>query len=287
MKIYQQKSSGDIKEVQEGFNIWALLFGVFWYLYKGMIKQAFFTFIGMSILVYVFNMMGFLGWIYVGSVANRSYADFLESKGYTLKKSNKTKNYLYKTKKGINPLLMFIIIITIIGLGLSFFNNFQSERNQQIQKEELQTTEDYSDIKYPIILSYPEHNINISFLKGGDIHTTILILETLPSGQILCDEWNIVDDPLDCVPSGLLDLLNSLYDYSKKEMIDVMCQSSGGIIKGADECMELNNEEKLESFELSCRYSHRMIPNLDSVYSDRCLADYVDWFVENELDSLE
>jgi len=45
MKLYKQKASGRTVEVGEGFNGWAFLFGIFWYLYKGMIGRAVLIFI--------------------------------------------------------------------------------------------------------------------------------------------------------------------------------------------------------------------------------------------------
>lgn len=87
MKIYKQKASGYTAEVDEGFNGWTFLFGPLWYLYKGMIGRAILTFFGMFILVLVLNWIGgIIGWIVMGATANRSYEDYLISRGYTIVK---------------------------------------------------------------------------------------------------------------------------------------------------------------------------------------------------------
>ena len=94
MKIYTQKASGYTKEVDEGFNGWAFLFGALWYLYKRMIWQAIGAFVGVIILFVLFGWIGaIIGWIIMGFTANKTYESFLVSEGYSVK------NIRHKKKK--------------------------------------------------------------------------------------------------------------------------------------------------------------------------------------------
>lgn len=83
MKLYKQKASGYTEEVQEGFNFWAFLFGSLWYLFKGMIGKAILSLVLLLAVFFIFGYLGvFIGWIIIGSFANRQYEDHLIKKGY-------------------------------------------------------------------------------------------------------------------------------------------------------------------------------------------------------------
>ena len=87
MKLYEQKASGRTEEVGEGFNVFAFLFGPLWYLFKGMIGRAILVFFGVLLLTIVLNWFGaVIGWIIMGATANRTYENYLISKGYTIVK---------------------------------------------------------------------------------------------------------------------------------------------------------------------------------------------------------
>ena len=90
MKIYKQKASGYREEVEEGFNWWALLFGPFWFLFKGMVGKAILTFLGAMFTYLVFNSVGaIIFWIVMGVIANKQYEDYLIKKGYSVIKKEK------------------------------------------------------------------------------------------------------------------------------------------------------------------------------------------------------
>lgn len=146
----------------------------------------------------------------------------------------------------------------------------------------------YGDVSFPIILSYPEYNVNISFLDDGEIEFLVLVHEELPNGQTICDNGDIVYDSQNCAPNKLLILLQSLDDYSNQDFVDMMCVNSNELVFDAHECIEGENSGDIFDYvQLSCTYSDKEIPNLDQIYLDLCLGDYVDWFVQNELNLTE
>jgi hypothetical protein len=95
MKIYEQKASGYVEEVKEGYNGWAFLFGPLWYLHVGMFGKAILLmFAALAISLFFSYVTIIIFWCYIGAVANRNYEDHLINKGYTVvrKKSNKNPN---------------------------------------------------------------------------------------------------------------------------------------------------------------------------------------------------
>ncbi len=92
MKIYEQKASGYVEGVKEGYNGWAFILGPLWYLGVGMFGKAILLMIIALMIATFFSALGvILFWVYIGAVANRHYEDYLITKGYTVvqKKSNK------------------------------------------------------------------------------------------------------------------------------------------------------------------------------------------------------
>jgi hypothetical protein len=130
MKIYYQKSSGKVKEVGEGYNLWALIFREWWYLWNGMFANAIILVLCFFILVLAnIPLFGDLILsVYIGAVANKHYKTHLINKGYKIiSKKQAEKIEIIKSKRignkdeknsqsffKIVPWIILAIIILII-----------------------------------------------------------------------------------------------------------------------------------------------------------------------------
>ncbi|MBI2165029.1 MAG: DUF2628 domain-containing protein [Chloroflexi bacterium] len=74
-QLYRHTETKLEKEVGTGFNWWVLLFGPFWYWYKGMYLRGL-----------MWGVIGYLtlgiGLVFVAFKANKEYAEWLVEKGY-------------------------------------------------------------------------------------------------------------------------------------------------------------------------------------------------------------